>query len=216
MGDNPSAICRAQVWPCWHRRPLCRAPVAVRAAADVGSEPEIIIKLCGADYRFVISGVNYNFVMFGKAHGDARTCPKACPSDVGITDRRSAITVYALKTPGWPTGLEPATTRTTIWGSTIELRPPSLPENKTKIRISFCKQRTRLSSLFPVILAAGGTKISPQLVCHRASPSCEANRCGFDRTVLLHRGFGLSSGTGRRSKRNFSESLSLCATGRKT
>jgi hypothetical protein len=27
---------------------------------------------------------------------------------------------------GWPTGLEPATTRTTIWGSTIELRPPSL------------------------------------------------------------------------------------------
>jgi integrase len=26
---------------------------------------------------------------------------------------------------GWPTGLEPATTRTTIWGSTIELRPPS-------------------------------------------------------------------------------------------
>ena len=25
---------------------------------------------------------------------------------------------------GWPTGLEPATARTTIWGSTIELRPP--------------------------------------------------------------------------------------------
>src|SRR3989440_13097500 len=25
---------------------------------------------------------------------------------------------------GWPTGLEPATTRTTIWGSTIELWPP--------------------------------------------------------------------------------------------
>jgi len=59
---------------------------------------EIIIKLCGAEYRFVISGVNYNFVMFGKTHGDARTCPKACPGDVGITDRRSAITVYALKT----------------------------------------------------------------------------------------------------------------------
>jgi hypothetical protein len=31
-----------------------------------------------------------------------------------------------------------------------------------KIRISFCKQRTRLSSLSPVILAAGGTKICPQ------------------------------------------------------
>src|SRR5205809_611827 len=26
---------------------------------------------------------------------------------------------------GWPTGLEPATARTTIWSSTIELRPPS-------------------------------------------------------------------------------------------
>ncbi len=26
---------------------------------------------------------------------------------------------------GWPTGLEPATARTTIWGSTIELWPPS-------------------------------------------------------------------------------------------
>ncbi len=25
---------------------------------------------------------------------------------------------------GWPTGLEPATTRATVWGSTIELRPP--------------------------------------------------------------------------------------------
>ena len=26
---------------------------------------------------------------------------------------------------GWPTGLEPATSRTTIWGSTIELWPPA-------------------------------------------------------------------------------------------
>ena len=116
---------------------------------------------------------------------------------------------------GWPTGLEPATTRTTIWGSTIELRPPSW-RNKIKIRISFCKQRTRLSSVSPVILAAGGTKISPQLACHGASLSREANGCGFDRTLLFHRGYGHSSGTGRRSKRNFSESLSVCATGRKT
>ncbi len=29
---------------------------------------------------------------------------------------------------GWPTGLEPATTRITIWGSTIELRPPTRGE----------------------------------------------------------------------------------------
>ena len=32
----------------------------------------------------------------------------------------------AIKRLGWPTGLEPATARTTIWGSTIELWPPSL------------------------------------------------------------------------------------------
>src|SRR5207249_6350176 len=31
---------------------------------------------------------------------------------------------------GWPTGLEPATTRTTIWGSTIELRPPTVTQNE--------------------------------------------------------------------------------------
>ncbi len=42
---------------------------------------------------------------------------------------KSIIGVWDLdlgfKTKGWSTGLEPATTRTTIWGSTIELRPPS-------------------------------------------------------------------------------------------
>src|SRR5260370_17176665 len=51
---------------------------------------------------------------------------------------------------GWPTGLEPATTRTTIWGSTIELRPPSL-RCRTKIlgfESCFAKKRTRfLNSL---------------------------------------------------------------------
>lgn len=26
---------------------------------------------------------------------------------------------------GWPTGLEPATSRATVWRSTLELRPPS-------------------------------------------------------------------------------------------
>ena len=31
----------------------------------------------------------------------------------------------ALGKVGWPTGLEPATTRITIWGSTIDLRPPT-------------------------------------------------------------------------------------------
>lgn len=31
----------------------------------------------------------------------------------------------AQETAGWPTGLEPATARITIWSSTIELWPPS-------------------------------------------------------------------------------------------
>src|SRR2546423_6675602 len=65
---------------------------------------------------------------------------------------------------GWPTGLEPATTRTTIWGSTIELRPPSLAgKQDLKIRISFCKQKTGLFAVVPLILDAGGTRICPQL-----------------------------------------------------
>src|SRR5206468_1140931 len=50
---------------------------------------------------------------------------------------------------GWPTGLEPATTRTTIWGSTIELRPPSLRCRAKILRFesSFAKKRTRFSHL---------------------------------------------------------------------
>src|SRR5712691_7402032 len=48
---------------------------------------------------------------------------------------------------GWPTGLEPATTRTTIWGSTIELRPPSLRCRPKILRFESCfaKKRTRFS-----------------------------------------------------------------------
>ena len=37
---------------------------------------------------------------------------------------------FGICEAGWPTGLEPATTRTTIWGSTIELRPPQLKRNR--------------------------------------------------------------------------------------
>src|SRR6266581_4368221 len=50
---------------------------------------------------------------------------------------------------GWPTGLEPATTRTTIWGSTIELRPPSFRCRPKILRFESCfaKKRTRFSHL---------------------------------------------------------------------
>ena len=34
---------------------------------------------------------------------------------------------------GWPTGLEPATSRTTIWGSTIELWPPTGEDAKSRL-----------------------------------------------------------------------------------
>jgi hypothetical protein len=37
---------------------------------------------------------------------------------------------FGIREAGWSTGLEPATTRTTIWGSTIELRPPTVTRNK--------------------------------------------------------------------------------------
>jgi hypothetical protein len=41
--------------------------------------------------------------------------------DSRFTIHDSRITI---EKKGWPTGLEPATARTTIWGSTIELWPP--------------------------------------------------------------------------------------------
>jgi hypothetical protein len=45
---------------------------------------------------------------------------------------------FGICEAGWPTGLEPATTRTTIWGSTIELRPPSVTQKEDfRIRIFF-------------------------------------------------------------------------------
>jgi hypothetical protein len=45
--------------------------------------------------------------------------------ELGICDLE-----FGICEMGWPTGLEPATTRTTIWGSTIELRPPTVTRNK--------------------------------------------------------------------------------------
>jgi len=46
-------------------------------------------------------------------------------SRVGARDLK-----FGICEAGWSTGLEPATTRTTIWGSTIELRPPTVTRNK--------------------------------------------------------------------------------------
>src|ERR1043166_1079311 len=108
---------------------------------------------------------------------------------------RQGLPAVALREGGWPTGLEPATTRTTIWGSTIELRPPSLAGKQDfKILIFFCKQRTGLFPTIPLILAAGGTRISPQPACHGASSSHEPSVYGFARSFLIPRGYPRSCG----------------------
>src|SRR5437016_8482759 len=79
---------------------------------------------------------------------------------------------------GWPTGLEPATTRTTIWSSTIELRPPSL-RCRTEILGSeslFAKKRTRFSHSARSFWQLCGTLDRYGHVdYHRASSSNEAN-----------------------------------------
>jgi hypothetical protein len=41
---------------------------------------------------------------------------------------------------GWPTGFEPATSGTTIRGSTIELRPPFGPDNESSVRSGSAKR----------------------------------------------------------------------------
>src|ERR1700734_1714197 len=38
---------------------------------------------------------------------------------------------------GRPTGLEPATARTTIWSSTIELRPPVVRQTSAEVKLKF-------------------------------------------------------------------------------
>ena len=61
--------------------------------------------------------------------------PSGSPCVSGEPQRSLARFNYPIPTPlkkggvGWPTGLEPATTRITIWGSTIDLRPPTRTGN---------------------------------------------------------------------------------------
>ena len=124
--------------------------------------------------------------------------PKMPSSKTQTVGSRRWDLEFGICEAGWSTGLEPATTRTTIWGSTIELRPPTVTRNKILRfespfanpvsvgcqfgrrpfstfdvgrgkgqwgRLTFLKQRTRLSQVTPLILDAGGTKICLQLDC---------------------------------------------------
>ena len=53
--------------------------------------------------------------------GNAR---KAFATGTNLAPQPAIETLFRGKRGGRPTGLEPATARTTIWSSTIELRPP--------------------------------------------------------------------------------------------
>src|SRR5207302_2616704 len=87
---------------------------------------------------------------------------------------------------GWPTGLEPATTRTTIWGSTIELRPPFTGSNwDSKIPTFFCKQRTRHAWRNPLTLGGGETHLPPEPVYRCTFHLNRESGCGFDHTNAL-------------------------------
>ena len=58
-----------------------------------------------------------------------------------IPDSEPNLLLLRLLRGGRPTGLEPATARTTIWSSTIELRPPlETGDEKTGLS-SFCLRR---------------------------------------------------------------------------
>lgn len=66
---------------------------------------------------------NWSFCL---APGRARTCNLRIrsPTLYPIELRAHVVVFRKDIKKGWKTGLEPATTRSTIWGSTIELLPP--------------------------------------------------------------------------------------------
>ena len=80
----------------------------------------------------------------------------------------------ALGKVGWPTGLEPATTRITIWGSTIDLRPPTgrdvmqrIPPSSSRTHRSFA-----IKIRFPrKPISVGAAPLSQHPCClNRGSP----------------------------------------------
>src|SRR6267142_4266399 len=92
----------------------------------------------------------------------------------------------------------------------------NLSETESRIPIPLCKQRARLFPSAPLIVSAGGPEISPQPVRYGAAASCCATQGGLARgRIFLRRNNARRRTTGR-SKRNFPQSLSLRATGRKT
>src|SRR5581483_316126 len=77
-----------------------------------------------------------------------------------------------LARAGWPTGLEPATARTTIWSSTIELWPPSAPATvgfEPLIAKKSAQIRGTFSAIFAKLVDASvATRHGPAILCRRA------------------------------------------------
>src|SRR5438876_6507075 len=84
-----------------------------------------------------------------------------------IDNRQSKIDV------GWSTGLEPATTRTTIWGSTIELRPPSGIQILVFRRVIANAQRTHRCGTLSASPSADAPSLrcNPHCVCYHPHPA---------------------------------------------
>src|SRR5436309_378257 len=67
-------------------------------------------------------------ISFGQELGSFDIAAKACSVGRSVWNcvEKVKMSEKAKKKVGWPTGFEPATTRSTIWGSNqAELRPPT-------------------------------------------------------------------------------------------
>jgi hypothetical protein len=79
-------------------------------------------------------------------HGDFLSTARATPLTAALPNSQSpTIGPWIFGTwdfvIGWPTGLEPATARITIWSSTIELRPPARSNLEFRFWIAKAKRR---------------------------------------------------------------------------
>src|SRR4029077_16938754 len=92
----------------------------------------------------------------------------------------------------------------------------NLSETESRIPVPLCKQRSRLFPSAPLIVSAGGPEISPQPVRYGLPASCRATQGGLARGRTFIRSNDARRRATGRSKRNFPQSLSLRATGRKT
>ena len=130
-----------------------------------------------------------------------------------IDNRKSKIDM------GWPTGLEPATTRTTIWSSTIELRPPSPASGRSdfRFRISFCKGNQASiwhgPRLFSHLRGRLDCNWMPEVYSVDLS-SHEQVPIAFSRCFLASFGFWPPPRANRRPERRFSKGLHDRPTGR--